>query len=80
MAEHGTLARYKKHVRDKDEACRPCKDANRRATLSPEAHAREVIRKRAKSKAHTRLRNLFPVEYEIFYQEELKNYGQRSAE
>lgn len=72
QAEHGTVARYKKHKRDKEEACRPCKDANNAFELSPEALAAEHKRKRAVSRATTRLKNTFRAEFEVFYQDELR--------
>lgn len=86
MAEHGTPARYKKHVRDKDEACRACKDAtaaSQRELLNSNPILLEETRrkKRAVSRAATRLKNLYLVEWEVFYQEELrKEYGTRASE
>lgn len=72
MAEHGEIARYKKHIRDKDEPCAACRRANNAYELSPEAHAAEKKRKRAASRALTRLRRTYPVEFEAFYQAELR--------
>jgi hypothetical protein len=84
MAEHGTLARYKKHVRDKDVACQPCRDANaedgRIRRDGGEGHELDKLRKRAVSRAQTRLRNTFRIEFEAFYQEEMRNDGQRSSQ
>jgi len=86
MAEHGTVARYKQHVREKDEACRPCKDATaayQRELFenNPQARIDDRLKKRAVSRAATRLKNLHRVEWEVFYQEELrKEYGTRTSE
>lgn len=77
MAEHGTVARYKKHARDRDEACRPCKDANNEyqnelRLIRPEIAEVDRLRKRATSKAHTRLRHKYPADFELLYQDELR--------
>jgi hypothetical protein len=82
-AEHGTLARYKKHQRDfqrtgntEDKACAECREANRvdgekRRDGRP-AHRLDQARKRAESRAMRRLTRTFPVEYFALYEQELK--------
>jgi hypothetical protein len=77
MAEHGTRARYIKHIRDGEEACTECKAGNAAnskayAASSPEITEKANAKKRAISRAQVRLRNLYPVEFEVLYQEELR--------
>ena len=87
MSEHGTVARYKKHVRDGDPACKACKDANaERGRLdrgTPEAMRRHKQRQIAVRRAYTKLRKMYPLDYRILYEAELmkleKEYGQRKA-
>lgn len=85
MAEHGTAARYQKHKRDGEEACQECKDgwnANQKRLFAenPKVLEDEKKRKRAVGRAQSRLRKVFRVEYEVFYQEELaKEYGEGSS-
>lgn len=81
LAAHGTVARYKKHIREKDKACQPCKDANAeysRLLLANnlDVHEDENARKRATGRAMTRLRRLHQLDYELIYQQELrKEFG-----
>jgi len=76
QAKHGTVARYKKHKRDGEEACTPCKDANAESSRAVRdgrpAHESDKMRKRADSRARSRLVNLFPTEYYALYQEEMQ--------
>lgn len=75
--DHGTAAGYKKHIKRNDPPCNECKDANSAASRSykkgnsPGA-IRDRARQRALGKAMVRLRNMFPIEFEAFYQDEKK--------
>lgn len=77
QALHGSLARYKKHIRDGEEACPECKQANAKdnqkyRNRTPETRARVRQQNKASSRANTALRHLFPVEWEVLYQRHLK--------
>ncbi len=86
MAEHGTPARYQTHKKAGEEACDACRIAwnqNQRQIFldNPAAHESDKMRKRAISRTQTRMRRMFPVEFELIYQEELaKEDGQRASE
>lgn len=44
MADHGTPARYRKHLRDKEPACAACLAANRQATHERRMAAERKVR------------------------------------
>jgi hypothetical protein len=76
MAEHGTVARYKKHIRNRDKPCPECTEANRlerRAYYDNQdgvAKYRKTLYSRQSSRAFVRLKNMFPVEWYAIMKEE----------
>jgi len=82
MAEHGTYARYKKHTREKDTPCDECREAcrvyqNELFARHPQTHEAEKLRQRAVQRAATRLKHMYPLDYEVFYQDELRKEQER---
>lgn len=72
---HGTVAGYKKHIRDKTAPCEGCKEANRLEGIRYRAEHKEVqarirLYNRATSRAFIRLKKLFPVEWYTILKEE----------
>lgn len=79
MAEHGTRARYTKHIRDGDkgneidQACREANSANRQAYLASneEQKLKAQLRSKAASRALIKLKNMHARDYYIILQGEL---------
>jgi hypothetical protein len=84
-AEHGTFARYKKHMREDDPPCRECKAANalygrEYNANTPEAKEKAKLRNRAQRHAYTQLRKAHPHLFAIFYHNELTRLEAESDE
>jgi hypothetical protein len=72
---HGTLARYKIHVRDKDSPCKECKaanaDASKRYYANVETREKLKLYNRAVSRAFIQLKRKYPMDWVIFLNNEM---------
>jgi len=79
-AECGTHAAYQRHLRKGEQACEPCKAANRayqakyRAANPGKRHV-ETRKHAARQRAVWRLRLEYPTRYARLYSEELRKEG-----